>query len=280
MRRTVHVLRVIIIEAWLPIVVVAAWWIFSAANTSQFFPPLSAILNRFVQVWIVDGGILSNLLPSLTTLAAGFVIAVVVGFAGGVWLGLSPRVLHAVEPELDFLRAIPAVAIVPIAILAIGLGDDMRISVIAFGAVWPVLLNTIAGIRAADPMLRDLSAAYDLPPVTRLVRVRLPAALPQALAGARTSLSIAVTLVVVSEMSGASEGVGFFLLQSQQTFAINDMWTGMIVLGLLGYILNLIFRVIEARVLYWHPTYRVRSVPRSPKVPPPVAPAPAAEANA
>jgi ABC-type nitrate/sulfonate/bicarbonate transport system permease component len=86
--------------------------------------------------------------------------------------------------------------------------------------------------------------------------VRLPAAAPQILAGARTSLSIAVVLVVVSEISGATRGIGFFVLAAQRNYAITNMWTGMLVLGIVGYLLNLIFRVIEARLLHWHPTYR------------------------
>jgi sulfonate transport system permease protein len=244
------------VEVWLPVVLVTCWWFFSANSTSSFFPPLQQIVVDTVNLWFAQGHLSSDLLPSLINLAIGYAAAVALGVAGGVTLGLLPGLYDAVEPELEFLRAVPAVAILPVAIIAIGLGDNMRVAVIAFGALWPVLVNTIAGVRSTDPMVKDVSSVFRLRPWTRLFSVRLPSAAPQIFAGARTALSVAVVLIVVSEMSGAFRGIGYFLLAAQRNFAITDMWSAMIILGLLGYLLNLFFRLIEAHVLRWHPGYR------------------------
>jgi sulfonate transport system permease protein len=244
------------VEIWLPVVLVACWWAFSANSTSSFFPPLQKIVADTISLWFTQGHLATDLLPSLINLSIGYALAVVLGIAAGVVLGLLPALYRAVEPELEFLRAVPAVAILPVAIIAIGLGDDMRVAVIAFGALWPVLVNTIAGIRSTDPVVKDVSSAFRLTPWTRLFAVRLPSAAPQIFAGARTALSVAIVLIVVSEMSGAYRGIGNFLLTAQRNFAITDMWSAMVILGLLGYILNLLFRFVEAHALRWHPAYR------------------------
>ena len=259
MSRATRRLVLILVEIWLVVALVAAWWWCSAGSRSTFFPPLSKILNKTWNLWVFHHTV-TDLLPSLRNLLVGFLIAFVLGVALGLALAATPRLLAAIEPELEFLRAIPAVALIPVAIIALGLGDSMRIAIIAFGAIWPILLNTIAGAQSLDPVARDVSAAFALSRGTRILTVRLPAAAPQILAGARTSLSIAVVLVVVSEISGATRGVGFFVLAAQRDYAITNMWTGMVVLGIVGYLLNLIFRLIESRVLHWHPTYRSRSV--------------------
>jgi len=258
----------LLLELWLPVIAVALWLAISASSKSPFFPPLQTILTKAVKVWITDSRLTSDLVPSLLNLLMGYGIAVLAGVLIGTALGLMPMVLEAIEPELEFLRAVPAVAILPIAIIAMGLGDDMRIAVIAFGAVWPVLLNTIAGIRALDPVVKDMSTAFSLSAATRLFVVRLPSAAPQIFAGARTALSIAVVLIVVSEMTGAHRGVGYFILAAQRNYAITDMWTGMLVLGILGYLLNLAFRILEGRLLHWHPSYRTQNQSRGKVVSP------------
>jgi sulfonate transport system permease protein len=254
--RPARITAAVAAEVWLPVALVLVWWFASATSTSVFFPPLQRILDRAVALWITGDRLWVDVLPSLLNLLIGYGIAVLLGIAAGVLLGMTPRLLDAIELELEFLRAIPAVAVLPVAIIAIGLGDDMRIAVIAFGAIWPVLMNTVAGIRSTEPVAIDMAAAYRLRLMTNLAVVRLPSAAPQILAGARTALSIAVVLVVVSEMSGASRGIGYFVLAAQRNYATTDMWAGMILLALIGYLLNVLFRVVEARLLHWHASRR------------------------
>lgn len=243
------------LEVWLPVLLVAAWWFGSAGSDSPYFPPLSAILDRFVELWLFDR-VVADLLPSLRNLGLGYGIALTVGIAAGVALGLAPRTARALSPLLEIARALPAVVLLPLALLLFGTGAGMAVAVIAFGAVWPVLLNALDGVRGVEPVLHDVSRAFRLARRRHVLSIVLPGAAPQIVAGARTGLSIAVILVVVSELVGSSQGVGNFVLTAQRTFAITNMWTGMIVLGIVGYLLNVAFRVVEGRLLRWHPAHR------------------------
>lgn len=244
-------LRALALELWLPLLLVTAWWLLSAGSKSTYFPPLADIVDTFRQLWLFEHA-RSDLLPSLWNLAQGYALAVVLGVAGGLLLGLSPRLLHATWPTLEFLRAIPGVALLPIFVILLGVGPSMKVALIATGALWPVLLNTIDGVRSVEPLLKDVAASFRLPWSARLLHIVLPSASPQIFAGARTSLSIAVILIVVSEMVGANGGIGYFVRAAERSFAIPEMWSGIIVLGLVGYVLNTVFRLLERRLLAWH----------------------------
>jgi len=177
---------------------------------------------------------------------------VVVAVLVGIPLGLSRTARRAASPIVEFLRAIPPPALLPPAIVVIGVGNAMKVLIIAFVCLWPVLLNTIDGITGIDPTLNDTARVYGVRGADRLRRIVLPAAAPQIFAGMRTSLSLAVILIVISEMVASTYGIGFFVLQSQRSFAIAEMWSGILVLGILGYLLNLLFALAEGRVLAWH----------------------------
>jgi ABC-type nitrate/sulfonate/bicarbonate transport system permease component len=156
------------------------------------------------------------------------------------------------EPLLEFLRAIPPPVLVPVLILFTGIGNEMKALVIVSGCVWPVLLNTVAGVRSLDEVLEEVVRSYRIGKLSRLWHFVLPGASPQIFTGLRQSLSIGIILMVVSEMFAASDGIGFVLVQYQRTFAIPEMWSGIIVLGIIGITLSLIFRAIEAWILGWY----------------------------
>jgi ABC-type nitrate/sulfonate/bicarbonate transport system permease component len=167
-------------------------------------------------------------------------------------LGLSRTARRLTAPIVEFLRAIPPPALIPFAIVVIGVGDGMKIFLIAFVCVWFVLLNAIAGVSGIEPTMLDTCRVFRVRGVDRLRRLIIPAASPQIFAGMRTALSMALILMVISEMVASTDGIGFFVLQSQRAFSIPEMWSGIILLGLLGYILNLVFLAVERRVLAWH----------------------------
>jgi ABC-type nitrate/sulfonate/bicarbonate transport system permease component len=185
-------------------------------------------------------------------MAIGYGVAVVIAVLLGTALGSSRWLRRACSPIVEFLRSIPPPALLPFAIVVIGVGDDMKVFIIAFVCLWPVLLNTIDGIQGIDPTLREIARVYGVSGRDRLLRMTLPAASPQIFAGMRLSLSLAVILMVISEMVASTNGIGFFVLQSQRSFAIPEMWSGILLLGILGYVLNLVFVIIERKVLAWH----------------------------
>jgi ABC-type nitrate/sulfonate/bicarbonate transport system permease component len=245
------VLRRLAATVTLPALLVAVWWWTSEASTSFYLPPLRQILTAFADVWTGDR-ITTDLLPSLGRLAAGYLLAAVVAISAGVVIGQSPLVRGIAEPGLEFFRAIPPPVLIPILMLFAGIGDQMKIIVIAVGALWPILLNTVEGVRAVDPVLIDTARSYRVGGLSRLRHLTLPAAGPQIFAGLRQALSIAIILMVISEMFAASEGLGFAIIQFQRTFAIAEMWSGTILLGLLGFSLAMLFRLVERRVLFWY----------------------------
>jgi ABC-type nitrate/sulfonate/bicarbonate transport system permease component len=167
------------------------------------------------------------------------------------------------EPVLEFLRAIPPPVLVPILILMAGIGDTMKVLVILSGCIWPVLLNTVEGVRAADEILADTCRSYRIGGLLRLRSFVLRSASPQIVTGARQALSIGIILMVISEMKAASQGVGFIIVEFQRGFQIPEMWSGVLVLGLIGVALSLLFRLVERRVLVWY--HGVRAAERGPR---------------
>jgi len=246
------VVRRVVLALGLPAVLFATWWFASAGSTSFFWPPLSEILAAFADTWLNSGRITADVVPSLLRLLVGYSLALLLGIGLGVAVG-SSRVLRAtLEPVLEFFRAIPPPVLVPILMLFAGIGNEMKVLVIVSGCIWPVLLNTVEGVRGLDEVLSDTARCYGLGRLARLRHLTLRGASPQIAAGARQALSIAIILMVISEMFAASNGVGFTIVQFQRTFAIPEMWSGIILLGLIGITLAFLFRLVESRLLAWY----------------------------
>jgi len=239
------------LEVTVPVVLLVLWGVWSSGSDTYYFPPLTDILSTFADTWLFER-VGSDVVPSLERLGAGYAIACVVGVIVGMALGLSPTLRRAADPIVQFLRAIPPPALLPFGILVLGVGASMKIFIIAFVCVWPVLLNAVDGVAGVEPMLRETSRGYRIDRRDTVLPVMLPAAAPQIFAGMRTSLSLALILMVISEMVASTNGIGYFVLQSQRSFAIEEMWSGIILLGILGYVLNGAFVLVERRVLRWH----------------------------
>lgn len=251
MQQTLRGLRTLAVHLWLPAALIALWWVGSASSTSNFFPPLSTILSHLADLWFFDHA-RSDLLPSMRNLALGYVLAIIVGIAGGALLWRVRAIATAVHPVIYFLYVLPAPALLPAVILVFGIGVEMKVWIIFFTCVWPILLNTLDGMRGTDRVKLDVAAVLRLGTWGTMRRVVLPAASPQIFAGLRTALAFGIVLMVVSEMSAATQGIGYFILYAQQTFQTTNMWTGILVLGIVGSILNFLFLRVERRLLRWH----------------------------
>lgn len=239
------------IEIAVPVALIALWWFASAGSTDPFFPPLSTIAQRFQELWLFDH-LVSDVLPSLGNLLAGFVIGGACGIALGAVLGTFRLARWLFAPVIDFWRAIPPVALVPIVVSLLGFGNETRILTIAIAALFPTLISTIDGMRSVDPQLRDVSQIYRLGARERLFDVRLPAASPRIASGLQVSLQVSFIVMIASEMLGSSNGIGAMTLLAQQSFATADMWAGIVLLGIVGYATNLVFTLIRDRVLRWY----------------------------
>lgn len=240
-----------LVGIWLPILLIWWWWTWSADSVDPFFPPLSAIWEQFKFNWVWQYFPI-HVVPSMRNLFVGYFIGIFAGIVLGALLGASPRVSRYFEPVIDFLRSIPAVATVPLFIIFFGLDANMRIAAIAVGATWPTLLATMQGFRATDPTLLDTGKVFRLTPFQMMWKVRVPNASPIIWSGLQVSLQIAFVVTIASEILGSGFGIGAFTTISIDSFMILDAWTGVLLLGLLGFAINLIFDLVERWSLRWY----------------------------
>lgn len=254
--------RTVSIAPQLPafVVLAAVWELLARAVGSAYVPPLSTIVRRMAHDWL--GGAAShlffsdlfvqNFLPTVGRLALGWVVAVLAGIALGVLLGRVGALRALADPLVRLAMALPPPALLPLAIVLFGLGAGMKVFLIAFGCVWPVLVNSIDGVRSIDATFLATARTLHLSPARRLVQVVLPAASPQIFAGLRTSLGTAIILVVVAELYASSSGIGYVIVREQRSFDILGTWSGVLLLGALGIVATWLFGLIERRVMRWH----------------------------
>jgi ABC-type nitrate/sulfonate/bicarbonate transport system permease component len=243
-------------EIAVPVLILLGWQLWTAHAHSVRFPRLSTILVEFRHMWLFsEFG--THVVPSLERIGLGFAIGTIVGVALGVPLGLFPLVRQVALPHIEFWRAMPPPALLPISVLLLhSIGNTQKVAFIAFFCLFPVLLNTMDAVRSIEPTLLDTARSFRVPVWERIHRLVLPAALPQIMAGMRNSLALAVIMMVLSEYFAATSGVGYVLLISKNTFQLVPMWAAIVLIGLLGYLLNALFLLVERRVLAWHRGWR------------------------
>jgi ABC-type nitrate/sulfonate/bicarbonate transport system permease component len=241
----------VVFAVWLPLALLVIWWFASANSTSPFFPPLQLILDQLWTEWVL-GDSKWQVVPSVTNLLIGYFLGALIGVVFGTILWKFPLSRKATSPFIFFLYALPAPALLPALVALFGIGEARQIALIAFGATWPTLLNTLDGMRGIDEVKFDTARAMRLSSMRVLFSVVLPGASPQIAAGLRASLQVSIILMVVSELVAARAGIGYSILQAQATFSIVQMWAGILVLALIGTVLNGIFVLIERRWLRWY----------------------------
>lgn len=238
-----------------PVLLILLWWFASADSTSPYYPPLQEIAEKFRETWLFSH-VSSDAIPSVRRMFLGYGLAIVVGVGAGLLLGRNRMLDTAFQPSIQFTRAIPAAALVPVGTVLLGIGDTPKVLIIALVCTFPILLNTIDGVRAIDSALEDVGRSFRLSRRQRILSIQLPSAAPQVFAGMRVAFAFAFIIMVVTEMVGARNGIGYVTINAQQSFQIAEMWAGVVLLGLLGAAFNLAFVLIERRVIHWH--YRSR----------------------
>lgn len=235
----------------LPFVLILAWAAWSGASPKIFFPGPAAILQAFRDTWI-GPSMQSQVIPSLTRLAVAIVLSITIGIVAGTVIGLTGWLRDLLEPMLEFFRAIPPPILIPVFMLLLGITSTMQVTAIVAGAVWPVLLNTIDGVRSTDSVMTETAKSFNLTRAEQLRYLVLPSASPRIMTGVRQTLSIALIMMVISEMFGASSGLGYQIVYFQRNYLVAEMWSGILLLGLVGVLLALVFSFVERRVLRWY----------------------------
>lgn len=236
------------------------WQLWASAAGSSFFPPPSAIVTRMYHLWFsgpaahlfLTPDATGNIFPSLGRVLAGLAIAAAIGMPLGIALGRSPVATSYLNPLLQFARSLPVVTMAPVFIVLFKIGNEMEIATIAFGTVWPILLNTIDGAATVDPVQLETGQAFQLSAWQRLAWVIVPAALPKVFAGFRLSLSLSLILMVFAELVGSSNGIGYEMSNASNSFDMTFLWSTIVLLGILGYLLNALLGGAERLVLAWH----------------------------
>jgi ABC-type nitrate/sulfonate/bicarbonate transport system permease component len=200
------------------------------------------------------GDLASKLVGTLEHMAYGWLAASIAGIALGALIGSSRLMRIYIAPSLEFLRPLPVSAIIPVAIAMLGLTQGMALFVIAFGAIWPIMLATIHGFAAVEPRLYEVARALQMSRPAIVFKIALPSALPDILAGMRLSLTVALILSVVCEVLAGLDGLGHWVLLSARAFRSADLFAGVILLGATGYVTSVAMSLAERRLLAWQST--------------------------
>jgi ABC-type nitrate/sulfonate/bicarbonate transport system permease component len=232
-------------------VAVGIWELVRAAGLvpRDFVPGIGSILKAVVDN--LGSGLLDGLGHTVTAWAVGMLITVAIGGALGVALGLSRVADAAGRVVVDFLRPVPSVALIPVAILIFGIGLKMQLLLIVFACVWPVLFNVRYAVSSVDPLLLDTARVAGLSRAARIRRVVLPWALPAIFTGVRISSSIALVLAVSTEMIAGSPGLGTVIVNADGAGNFPLAYAGALVTGLFGFLLNVGLVSLDRRLLPW-----------------------------
>lgn len=200
---------------------------------------------------IRDGSLLTNAAASLTRVLEGFAVAMLIAIPLGVLMGVSRTARGLVDPLIELLRPVPPIAFIPLAILWFGIGEFSKVMIIAYGAFFPIFVNTMAGFRDVDRVhiraAQTLGAQrYDI-----FKDVVLPSAFPQMVTGARLGMGMAFIVLVAAELVASSEGLGYLINDARFSFRTDQIFVGMITIGLLGLMLNKALLEAERRLLRW-----------------------------
>jgi ABC-type nitrate/sulfonate/bicarbonate transport system permease component len=232
--------------------VVALWQAIANARlvSPVFLPGPDRAWNALVR-GLTEGDLLAKVAGTLEHMVYGWLAASLAGVALGAVIGSSPRVRPYITPTLEFLRPLPVSAIIPVAIAFFGLSQAMALFVIAFGAIWPMLLSTVHGFAAVEPRLYEVARSLHLSRMAVIFKIGLPSASPDILAGMRLSVTVALILAVVCEILAGLDGLGHWILLSARAFRSADLFAGVILLGVIGYLTALAVALVERKLLVW-----------------------------
>lgn len=239
---------------WLTFALVLLVWEFGSRSTPKlqlYIPPISQVLIALGQS-ILSGSLVQHLTITVGRFLQGYLLAAAAGVALGIVLGYFRFMQSLLEMVIEFLRPMPSVAIIPVAVLMLGIGEAMIIAVTVYASVWPVLINTIDGVRHIESVLIQTGRTFGLGRRQILWRVILPAASPYVVTGLRIGLSIALILVTTAEMVVGSKGLGFYILDEERSMHSTNMYAGIVLVAALGFMLNRLFLSLESRMMKWH----------------------------
>ncbi len=235
------------------IAVILLTWEVSARHgwvDANYLPPVSVVGSGLFRL-VESLEIVRHTLITLKRILLGYLLGASCGYVLGFVCGYVPRVYSVLELTIEYLRPMPSVALIPIGVLLLGLGDALNIAIVGWACSWPVFISTMDGVRSTDRVLTNTARTFGYGRFATIRKVIVPASLPCVFTGLRVGLGIAVAVVVITEMVASGAGLGSFILSTSLSFRVPEMYAAIIVVGVFGYTLNRAFLLIENRVLGW-----------------------------
>lgn len=230
----------------------AVWEVFPRLGVvdATFLPPLSEVLVDWWQL-LTSGQLTEHIEASLIRSLSGFGLAIAITIPLGLVIGWYKPVANLLNPVLELFRNTAALALLPVFVLILGLGETSKIAIITYACSWPILLNTISGVRTVDPLLIKSARSLGLGPLRLFQKVVLPAAVPTIFTGIRLAGAYSILILIAAEMVGAKAGLGYLINYAQYNFAVPDMYAGIITISAIGLIVNQLLIALERRFSTW-----------------------------
>lgn len=221
---------------------------------ATFFPPFSVVVQALYEM-ILTGELRNHLFASGARALSGFGIAILVGVPAGLALGWYRRIADILDPLLEIFRNTAPLAILPVFVLVLGMGETSKVGMVLYACIWPILLNTVSGVRTVDPLLIKSARSMGLSQVRLFTKVVLPASTPTIFVGVRIAGAYSVLVLIAAEMVAAKAGLGYLINYSQSTFEIPKMYAGIITLSLMGLALNQLILFVERHLRSTLPSF-------------------------
>ncbi|MET8154063.1 ABC transporter permease [Actinoplanes sp. NPDC049668] len=233
----------------------AVWEVFPRLGVvdATFLPPLSEVLSAWWQL-LLSGQLWEHTSASLTRSLAGFGLAVAAAIPLGLLIGWYKPAATLLNPLLEVFRNTAALALLPVFVLVLGLGETSKVAIIFYACSWPILLNTVSGVRTVDPLLIKSARSLGLGPLRLFQKVVLPAAVPTIFTGIRLAGAYSILILIAAEMVGAKAGLGYLINYAQYNFAVPDMYAGIITISAIGLVVNQLLIIAERRFSTWRTT--------------------------
>jgi len=236
---------------------VAAFFVWEGLSTARILNPItfplpSRIFSDFIDYFIV-GELPLQVVQTFYRMFLGYILAMATAIPLGILMGYTKFFYNLLEPVIEFLRPLPPPSIIPVLMLIMGTGDDMKITVIFFGCFFPIIVNTLDGVLSTDPVLVNTARTFQMSTGKIMRRIILPSTSPYIMSGMRVALPMSLIMAITAEiLGGGRNGVGFFINWHYQSFHYPAMFAGIILVGIIGYLLNMLFKTVENRYMAWN----------------------------
>lgn len=222
----------------------------SGVINRALFPPPSVVAGTLWSL-LRGGDVLAPLGDTLALFCAGYLLAVTAGVALGLVMGTSRTINHLLDPLLESIRPMPKAALIPVLMLFLGIGATMRVTAVVLASFFPVLINTIQGVRGTDPVLTATGRTFGLGRTGIIFKIILPAAMPYIFAGMRVAVGLALLMTILTEMLAGNSGLGYLVLDNQRAFRIREMYAWLVILAAVGLLINVAMGRVERRFVPW-----------------------------